>query len=33
LLLYSKDDQELWSRRGFVVPVKALREVLGCPAQ
>ena len=30
LLLYSKDDQELWSRRGFIVPLKALREALGC---
>jgi len=30
LLLYSKDDQELWNRRGFVVPLKALREALGC---
>ena len=30
LHLYSKDDQELWTRRGFYVPVKALSEALGC---
>jgi hypothetical protein len=30
LHLYSKDDQELWSRRAFYVPVKALGEALGC---
>jgi hypothetical protein len=30
LHLYTKDDQELWSKRGFYVPVKALGEALGC---
>jgi hypothetical protein len=30
LHLYTKDDQDLWSKRGFYVPVKALSEALGC---
>ena len=30
LHLYTKDDQQLWSKRGFYVPVKALSEALGC---
>jgi hypothetical protein len=30
LHLYTKDDQELWSKRGFYVPVKALSQALGC---
>ena len=30
LHLYTKDDQQLWSKRGFYVPVKALSQALGC---
>jgi hypothetical protein len=30
LQLLGKDDLELWNKRGFTVPLKALRQVVGC---